>query len=328
MAAAITNSENWPDFLIKSTLGSACIGLLTLVPFGILNFYQGRALLGVVSFSMSIFCAMNIYACTRKTYNPLINIFGLVPILVTSVVFVMLELKVTGTYWCYPALLCMYFVLPERLAWAANVVLVGIVVPLAWSLLDHAVVARFAATLVGVSVFAAVCLRIINRQHDLLQRFAVTDTLTGLGNRSRLQSSLTQAINEHQRIGAPMTLAMLDVDNFKAINDDRGHDGGDAVLRAIGKFLGKRFRGEDRVFRIGGEEFLVLLFNVDEQNGARIAEQLRGEIEHLRILPDLTVTVSIGVERLRSDVDWKTWMSDCDKKLYQAKAQGRNRVVV
>ena len=119
----------------------------------------------------------------------------------------------------------------------------------------------------------------------------------------------------------------MDIDYFKAINDELGHDIGDHVLMQLGAFLKDSFRDSDKVFRIGGEEFLILLYNTDEANSIDIAEKIRRGIENISLIPGRTVTVSIGVAGLGSGKGWEQWMKACDKNLYEAKNSGRNRVV-
>jgi diguanylate cyclase (GGDEF)-like protein len=119
----------------------------------------------------------------------------------------------------------------------------------------------------------------------------------------------------------------MDIDLFKKINDELGHDIGDHVLVQLGRFLKSFFRETDKVFRTGGEEFLILVYNTNEENSANLAEKLRQAIENLSLVPDRKVTVSIGVSGINSEKDWKLWMKDCDNNLYEAKDNGRNRVV-
>jgi diguanylate cyclase (GGDEF)-like protein len=125
-----------------------------------------------------------------------------------------------------------------------------------------------------------------------------------------------------------MTLAVLDLDHFKMINDQLGHGSGDEVLRGVGEFLLKHIRRRtDKVFRIGGEEFLVLLYDTDIDHGRQFAEELCSGLASFPLLPGRPVTVSIGVAALQSGEDWDDWMKRCDENLYQAKLRGRNRVV-
>lgn len=224
-------------------------------------------------------------------------------------------------------MLALYFILPKKQAWIANIIFIVIIFPVAWNVLEQPVAARFTAVLLGTSFFAFLSMHEIYKQHYMLKEQAVTDTLTGLYNRSLLHSSLEHAIHQSVRTNTAMTLIMLDLDNFKEINDEYGHDVGDSVLESVGKFLKNSFRASDMVFRIGGEEFLALIHNTDESKGQDIAEKLRGEIEHLTLIPDHTVTVSIGVSGLQPDMGWREWMKLSDDNLYQAKSSGRNQVI-
>lgn len=124
-----------------------------------------------------------------------------------------------------------------------------------------------------------------------------------------------------------MTLLMLDVDNFKAINDTFGHPGGDEVLRGIGAYFRRRIRSSDTVFRVGGEEFLVLLFDTNAADALSTAEEMGSEIKALGLLPDHEVTMSIGIASLQPDDNLDEWVKRADEKLYLAKSSGRDRVV-
>jgi diguanylate cyclase len=124
-----------------------------------------------------------------------------------------------------------------------------------------------------------------------------------------------------------MTLVSLDVDHFKSINDSLGHEAGDAVLSRLGELLRRRARSVDKVFRLGGEEFLVFLFGTDLENGKSVAEELRGIVESHDFLPDRKITASFGVATLRPAENWTEWIKRGDKNLYRAKEEGRNRVV-
>ncbi|MEW8202540.1 MAG: GGDEF domain-containing protein [Candidatus Thiodiazotropha endolucinida] len=157
---------------------------------------------------------------------------------------------------------------------------------------------------------------------------AITDKLTDVYNRTLLKDSLEQAIHQANRTNTAFTLIIMDVDHFKKINDELGHEIGDHVLMQLGAFLKDFLRDSDKIFRIGGEEFLILLYNTDEANSVDIAEKIRKGIENLSLIPGRAVTVSIGVAGLSSVTDWKQWMKTCDKNLYEAKNSGRNRVAV
>jgi len=223
--------------------------------------------------------------------------------------------------------IAIYFMLPERMAWVANGVLLTVIVPIAWTALDHPVALRVGVTLVVVSTFSAIFIRIITSQQRRLREQAITDALTGLRNRTLLRSTLEQALEQSHRSRTPMTLLALDLDHFKEVNDTLGHDAGDDVLRRVAAMLQARIRRADQVFRIGGEEFLVLLHGTGEDMGKQFAEELRCAIESLAIPSQQPITVSIGIANLRTSEDWKGWMKRADENLYRAKSEGRNRVI-
>jgi diguanylate cyclase (GGDEF)-like protein len=186
---------------------------------------------------------------------------------------------------------------------------------------------RVAVTLVVVSILSAVFISVIAGQHRQLQEQALTDPLTGLSNRILLIDVLDQAVEQSRLSGAYITLLAIDLDHFKGINDSMGHDAGDTVLRGFGELLRHRIRRSDRAFRLGGEEFLLLVYGTDPDNGRRFAEELREEVESVTLLPDRQVTVSIGVATLRPEENWRDWMKRADENLYRAKSAGRNRIV-
>lgn len=304
----------------------AVAALFLLTPFSINNFLQGRLFLGAGSLAIVGLLAFNAWSITRGRYYSSFTLIGLVPAVIFFLVFALHKQGIVGALWCYPAAISFYFMLPERKAWIANAALLFVTLPQAWIVLELPLATRVAATLVAVSAFSAIFVRVIAGQQRRLEAQALTDPLTGLANRTLLRASLEQAIQQNHRTGAPMTLVALDLDHFKSINDTLGHDAGDTVLRGVGELLHRRIRRADKVFRLGGEEFLALLYGTDAEKGRRVAEELRGAIGSLPLLPDRSVTVSIGVAALRPGEEWTEWMRRGDENLYRAKAAGRDRV--
>ncbi len=315
------------DFRSKSTLGVAISGLVLLTPFSVNNFLQGRYLLGVGSAVIVAMLAANAWSVSRGRYHPSLVLFGLVPIILLFLDLSLRKQGIVGALWCYPAMLAFYAMLPERKAWVANGALLAVCLPQAWLVLEGPLAARVTVTLIAVSTFSVIFVRVITGQQHRLEGQAVTDPLTGLSNRVLLRDSLEQAIQQSHRTGTPMTLVALDLDHFKSINDTLGHDAGDRVLRSVGEVLQRRIRRADRAFRLGGEEFLALLYGADEESGQQVAEELRGAIATLAPLPDRSVTASVGIATLRPDESWREWMKRSDENLYRAKSGGRDQVV-
>jgi len=315
------------DFRVRSTLGVAIAGVVLLAPFTVNHISQGRYLLAVGTGIIVLVMAGLAWIGRQDRYHPWLTFGVLTPAMLFFLGVSLIEQGVIGALWCFPAILVFYFTLPERMAWAANAALYALAVPLSLRILELPVAARVAATLLGVSVFSAVFVRVIDEQQRALEARAFSDALTGLHNRALLSVTLEQAMEQSRRTGLPMTLLALDLDWFKAINDGLGHQAGDAALRGVADIIRQRIRRSDRAFRLGGEEFLAFLYGTDQERGRQVAEELRTAVAAQPLIPGRSITVSIGVASYCDDQDWESWLKRCDENLYGAKAQGRNSVV-
>jgi diguanylate cyclase (GGDEF)-like protein len=160
------------------------------------------------------------------------------------------------------------------------------------------------------------------------EQLSVTDALTGLLNRRYLAKRLSEEIQRSKRHRFPMSLMMLDVDDFKSYNDAFGHPAGDAALRIVANVLQDILRGADVAARYGGEEFAILLPQTTSNEAAAIAERLRQRIEHTEF-PKRKVTVSIGIAACSNDIETpEDIISAADHALYEAKNHGRNNVQI
>jgi len=166
-------------------------------------------------------------------------------------------------------------------------------------------------------------------QRDHLRRLALTDQLTGVYNRHYLTEIALRRIGEAERHGIPLTMLVLDIDHFKRVNDEHGHETGDLVLAETAAVIRDACRQGDVIARTGGEEFVLLLINMGADAAAGFAERLRQRIEEARP-GGITVTVSIGLISTTGEPVGATFESlfrAADAALYQAKRGGRNRVV-
>ena len=167
--------------------------------------------------------------------------------------------------------------------------------------------------------------------YETAARESVTDDLTGLSNRRAFDDALASEVERAKRIGNDLALVLLDLDNFKGVNDSLGHPQGDAVLREVGRVLGDGSREIDHTARYGGEELAVILPGTDLDGAFNRAERLREQIEQLRVprldgQGTLSVTTSCGVASAPpAAVDARTLVDAADRALYKAKANGKNR---
>jgi diguanylate cyclase (GGDEF)-like protein len=169
--------------------------------------------------------------------------------------------------------------------------------------------------------------------HELVSEQAVTDDLTGLANNRAFRDVMEKEAARAVRFRHDLSVLMLDIDDFKAVNDTHGHPAGDAVLRSIGRILKAESRGIDEPARYGGEEFVVALPETSPSGALELAERIHARIGAERTrLPDgkeIRVTASIGVATLPATaIDVRELIAAADAALYEAKRTGKNRVVV
>jgi diguanylate cyclase (GGDEF)-like protein len=162
---------------------------------------------------------------------------------------------------------------------------------------------------------------------------ATVDRLTGVANRPALLAALFNEVERANRYARPLSVAFVDIDHFKAVNDTYGHAAGDEVLRGVAQLIRDNLRATDQIGRYGGEEFMLILTETEVEDGALLTEKLRTLVERKRFAvdgnPELTVTISIGIaggfgQSLRVD----PLVRDADAAMYSAKSLGRNQTYV
>jgi len=157
-----------------------------------------------------------------------------------------------------------------------------------------------------------------------LQHLAITDELTGAFNRNHLNDVLQQEIARSLRYDKSFGVLIIDIDHFKNINDTYGHTAGDKVIQKVSQVLSKYKRSNDTLVRWGGEEFIVIAIEVNEQTLMDLCEKLRTKIENDSYAATEKVTVSIGATLIRKDDTQDSLVLRADKALYEAKGKGRN----
>lgn len=158
------------------------------------------------------------------------------------------------------------------------------------------------------------------------------DTLTHLLNRKYLHVVMSKEVAYARKTGAPLSVLVADVDHFKKINDEHGHDAGDLVLQQTASLISSYSRGGDYTFRLGGEEFLVVLVDAGASQALNVAESLRRRVEDkAMVLPDgahVRISLSVGVAAHDGHPDYQRLLKRADRALYWAKDEGRNRCVL
>lgn len=314
------------DFLIKSSFGVSIVSFLILIPFGINNFVQGRVVSGVMTILVAILFALNATVGWRGRYALYFNLYGIVPALTLASANALITLQVIGSYWSYLCVFAIYFILPFQYVKKANVAFLTVVITTAAVALEPAIALRFSVVLLGASMFIFISKRQTVNAYDQLHKQAITDSLTGVLNRVSMPEKVEQAIQQYKTKGIKSSLCIIDIDHFKKINDTYGHDTGDKVLVELATYIQRQIAPKDALFRIGGEEFLIVMTQKGIKEGKQTANTFRALIEELTLPENQKVTISIGVTEVDNYSDWKQWMKRSDAQLYLAKENGRNQV--
>jgi two-component system cell cycle response regulator len=173
--------------------------------------------------------------------------------------------------------------------------------------------------------------------NEKLKHIGLTDPLTGVNNRRYVERRLLEELGRSRRQGYALSCMYIDIDHFKKINDSRGHQAGDEVLREVAARIKAELRLSDALGRFGGEEFVVLLIDAELTDAVCVAERIRQSVAEQPLLSSggagVTVTVSIGVAALRLpdggdalETAAQDLLARADQALYRAKGEGRNRV--
>ncbi len=304
-----------------------CVVGFLVVPFALVALVKGDLITALIPLSTALLCIVNVFSY-RKINKLVIDPQIISVLYIIDNVIVIFSLGGVGVYWAFPTLLALYWVHERNTALHLVTLFYICVCITSYIVLPFDATARVAATLLMTAVFFNIAAGIFEKQYDELKKLTITDHLTGAFNRRFMDDKIDQLIARYERLGAEAALITLDIDHFKKINDKHGHSVGDNVLIEIVKLIKSRIRVLDSVCRAGGEEFVILLPDTNEQQAESLGEELRQTISDSSIVKGSSVTVSCGVSAAHSTDSRDSWLRRCDQALYAAKRKGRNRVVV
>ncbi len=279
--------------------------------------------------NMAIFTAMIvplILSRTQRWQHLAIPLFGIV--ITGSCIGSTLLIGSNGLLWAFLVFWVNTFLMAFRPAIILNAVI--IVALSAHSRLFDSLLEQISWITVAslITAFGLYYAHQMRQQRRMLKQLATHDSLTGIGNRRLMQHRLTEAVDEFNELGRPYTLVVLDLDHFKRLNDSHGHEAGDQALRHFAQKLDDALRTEDDIYRMGGEEFVMLLRDMDEAAAAKALPDLHRRLSGCIEGPDGPILFSAGGATLRNDEDWSRWLGRADQALYEAKRSGRNTLVM
>ena len=230
-------------------------------------------------------------------------------------------------FWAYPTMVSAFFLLRPNTALLINGISLSSLIAILATQVPLLNLFTIAITFILINMFSYIFSHRTAIQHSELHSEAERDFLTGAGNRRALEDHLNTYVVECDG-RAESSLLLLDIDHFKLVNDQFGHAIGDAVLKRLCELIRSRTRTSDRIFRYGGEEFIIIANAANLQSATGLAEVLRELVARTSIIDNYTITISIGVACLKKGMTASEWLSQADAMMYQAKHSGRNAVRV
>jgi len=315
------------EFQLSIIVLFGAAAVLGILPLAVYRLLTGDMLIGSVDGSIVVcVCATVLYAW--RTRDARRAGWFLVMVNFAVGVFMTHRLGTSALPAMFTVLVSTFLLIDRRKAAVVAVLALAIVAVDDKAFASRTHLVAFVVNGALVSLFSFIFAARAEVQRRQLETLATHDSLTGLHNRRAMEHELRIAVETYRRSHVRFGLAMLDLDHFKRINDEYGHEAGDRVLIAFANILRNSTRKVDRVFRYGGEEFVMLFPGVDLAGLRTVTNNLRARTSAELRCPDGTVTTSIGAALLMSGEDEYAWLGRVDTALYQAKATGRDRVVV
>jgi diguanylate cyclase (GGDEF)-like protein len=320
------------DFQLSILTFIGVLGVAGISPYAVYRLLGGNYLVGVADVVIvSSTIGAVIYAWrTGNTVKPGI---ALSVVFSAAATLIAIKLGVNGLFWIYPLIIFNFFMVSPGKALLAMLLVLGSLATYALSVPgtvfeSHYQMVSFLVTNLLASIMSFIFAYRTNNQRDQLQLLSVLDPLTGARNRRAMNEELKIAASVQRRHGVSYAVLVMDLDHFKQINDNHGHLAGDQVLIDFVELIKRCSRKADRLFRFGGEEFLLLLPNTDLASLRIAAEHLQTQVAEQLKSPGGPVSMSSGGAALHHDEHWEALLQRADSCLYQAKDAGRNRAVI
>ncbi len=233
-------------------------------------------------------------------------------------------------HWVYPALTTTFFLLSPRTAAILTSSFLCIVIMMIWNEVSFLFILTFGISAGATFLFSYAFSKRMHTQALFLEHLATTDSLTGVGNRRRLEEKLLEITKRIKRYPEQCcSLIIFDIDYFKQVNDTYGHASGDQVLQKFTDIMTNNIRDVDSFYRLGGEEFVLVLENTNLFEAKKLAKKLALEIENSRWqIDELQITTSAGIAQYNVTETSYDWLKRADAALYNAKSNGRNQCLI
>lgn len=314
------------DFRLGLYVVFAIVAIVMLAPLGALRLYQGAYVHGVLNVGFVVLI-LGVAAHALRGGN--LDRLGIaLSLSLLGGGCAVAAIAPYGLFWLYPILISSAFMVGTRIGIGLFIAVVLFLLIEGDALSRVSQPSTVIGSIIATGAFSISFARFAAQFRAQLEQMAAIDPLTGVENRRALELGLEVAIAGFRRDGRPVALALLDLDHFKSVNDRFGHEVGDDVLQAFARLVQGAVRRTDRLFRYGGEEFVLLMPGTDELGLELAMGHLHAQVRDGLSAGGEAVTVSIGGAVLRMGEDRDAWFCRADDALYRAKQGGRNRLEI
>lgn len=302
------------------------MALIIIASFGFYKVAIGEFTIAFIDFFICLLLsfAIRLIFIAKFTVEKKLTLVFLSAISILSIIYI--QGTVAAVFWAFPMVTSIFFLLDSRLALPINILFIIASMSVAFLNISLVELINLFFSLVLVCISGYIFSSRAEVYHQQLQELVDIDPLTKLKNRHSLKQELINEITLHNCDIHTSSLIILDLDHFKKINDVYGHTTGDKTLVSFANILKTTVRESDKVYRYGGEEFIIIAKNTKLEKAGKLAEHLRKTTENSIIIDGKSVTVSIGVAEVRKGDTTKSWIHRADDSLYKAKESSRNAV--
>lgn len=306
------------------------------IPFSVIHAFDGLYWLSAALFIFAMGFFFNAWL-TLRSVNPLpwlshpVASWVLAFSLIWALSLTILPENTGSLFWFYPLVVMITFGVPTALAFVVNTLIIGLMPWLHYlqGATNIGYTLRFFVTLLITQLVAMLILRSALKLQRRLYFLSTKDSMTGAENRHSLSVKLIDAIKNYKYTGEISTLVILDIDDLKTINDKGGHEEGDNAIMFLANTLKNSVREKDTLFRLGGDEFLILFNGIDDLLTKARIEAVQSQLAANSIGLKVPMTISVGISELSPSVKCDaTWRKMADTALYEAKHSGKNTVCI
>jgi len=315
-------SDNW-----CTVIWMCALALSSSVTFTVIDVLEGDLRTAALTGALTLVLASLILLIRNFRSIAAQLLFAMTVVGSAPILLAMYRLHLAGLFWAYPFVCISYYMLGSG---RASLLMAGFcpaVVYEAWHWTTHEQFPRVLGSLTLTWIFAIIFSANNERQRAAMERLAASDPLTGVANRREMEKAIEHAVSMRARHKTSACLILFDVDHFKKINDEHGHEVGDNVLVSMVAAVAARLRKTDQLFRIGGEEFVALLPYTRLASAYALAETLRNMVAANTFGGHNGITISLGVAELETGEPAPDWLRRADEALYRGKELGRNQTV-